>query len=69
MYIEDDFSLNLVAARVNRNLTRDEAAKQTGVTSRTLANWEHGKTAPDAKHLMKLTQIYQVPAALLRFDP
>ena len=69
MYIEDGFSLNLASARVNRNLKKDYVANEVGVSSRTLSNWEDGKTTPDAKNLIRLSEIYQTPLSLLRLEP
>lgn len=69
MYIEDGFSLNLAAARVNRNLKKDDVANEIGVTTRTISNWEDGRTTPDGKHLVKLSEMYQTPLSMLRLEP
>ena len=39
--------LTLKAIRANANLTQGEAAKRIGVSERTWANYEVGKTFPD----------------------
>ena len=69
LYIDDGFSLNLMAARVNRNLSREEVANKVGVTSRTIQSWENGKTVPDARKVVALSKLYDTPATLFRFDP
>ena len=36
--------MTLKAARINRNLTQEEAAKMLEISTETLANYEQGKT-------------------------
>lgn len=69
MYIEDGFTLNLMAARVNRSLSREDVASKVGVTPRTIQSWENGKTVPDARKVVALAKLYDTPASLFRFDP
>lgn len=69
MYIEDGFTLNLVAARKNRNLSRKTVAETVGVTERTIGSWENCVTSPSAKQVAILSDLYQVPSSLLRFTP
>lgn len=69
MYIDDGFTLNLVAARKNRNLSRKNVADTVGVTERTVASWETGKTTPNAKALVMLADMYRVPVSMIRLNP
>ena len=69
MYIDDGFTLNLAAARHNKNLSRKQVAEACHVTDRTIASWEQGKTVPDARKVVILSNIFGVPASMLRFTP
>lgn len=53
--------ISMKAARVNANLTLDQAAASLGVTSRTLRNWEKGKTYPDYGQAVMMANLYQLP--------
>lgn len=52
--------ISLKALRVNKNLKQEDAAKELGVTARTIANWENGKTFPNLKHLRALEKLYGI---------
>lgn len=45
--------LNMMSARVNANLTREQMGEKLGVTSATIANWEKGKSLPNIKQAME----------------
>ena len=53
-------SLTLKAARVNKKLTQENAAKKIGVSKDTLGNWERGKTYPDAEKIKTIEVVYGV---------
>ena len=46
------------ALRVNSKMSQEEAAKQIGVTTRTLQNWENEVTFPTAPQLIKICSVY-----------
>lgn len=51
--------ITLKAARVNKGMTQDEAAKAFGISRNTLGNWESGKTSPDGVLLHKIGEVYE----------
>ena len=52
--------ITLEAARRNVKLTQKEAAKQLGISNKTLGNWENGITSPDATMIPKICKLYGV---------
>lgn len=52
--------LSLKAARVNCNLTQEEAAKKIGVTPKMLSDWENAKSFPSVKRLPAILRAYNV---------
>lgn len=54
--------ISLAAARVNANLSQDEAAKKIGVSRDTLRNYESGKTVPRWETVRKIEEVYRFPA-------
>lgn len=53
-------AITLKAARVNNNLTQNEAAEMLGVSTDTLRNWEKGKTFPDVQAIKLIEKTYGV---------
>lgn len=53
--------ISLRAARVNREMTLDDACALIGVSRRTLWNWEHGKTVPNMLEMQRISEVYQTP--------
>lgn len=53
-------AISLKAARVNAELTQEEAAKRIGVNKSTLQKWESGKCYPSTKHIPKITEVYNI---------
>lgn len=51
-------AITLKAARVNVNLSQDQAAKLLGISKATLANYEKGKTMPNTKIISKIENLY-----------
>lgn len=51
--------ITLAAARVNAKLTQAAAAKEIGVTKKTLINWESGRTFPKADKIPIICATYQ----------
>ena len=61
----DNFTISLEAARVNANMTQDEAAKELGISKATLVSWEKGNTFPDIVKFKALCKIYSIPMGLI----
>jgi DNA-binding XRE family transcriptional regulator len=60
------FQISLKAARVNADLEQEEAAKEIGVTAKTLSNYERGITAIPGHLLKKAARIYKIPEENIR---
>lgn len=50
--------VSLAAARVNANLTQNEAAERIGVNRSTLINWEKAKSYPTVDQIKKIEEVY-----------
>jgi DNA-binding XRE family transcriptional regulator len=50
--------VSLKALRVNADLNQKEAARELGVTEKTIQNWESSETFPTAAQLMKICSVY-----------
>jgi DNA-binding XRE family transcriptional regulator len=55
------------AARVNVNKTVKEAAKEIGVTERTISKWESG-TIPSSRYIMPILKCYNCTFDDIRFS-
>jgi transcriptional regulator with XRE-family HTH domain len=55
--------ITMKAARVNKGFTQREAAKRLKISKETLANWENGKSFPNAANISNLEDVYD-----LRYD-
>lgn len=62
-------AISLKAARVNVNLTQEEAANRIGVTKDTIRNWERGKYYPAVDKLEVMLRVYNVKYDDLIFLP
>ena len=58
--------ITLKAARVNAELTQDEAAERMGKIKQTIVNWENGRTEIRYNDLVKLSEIYDMPIEYIR---
>jgi transcriptional regulator with XRE-family HTH domain len=61
--------LTLKAARINVNLTQNQAAKSLNVSNDIISNWERGRTLPNAEQIRKIVDLYKVPYENLIFLP
>ena len=61
-----ELKITLKAARVNAEMTQDEAAERMGKSKQTIVNWEHGKAAIKYRDLIKLSKIYDMPVEYIR---
>lgn len=52
--------ITLKAARANKNLRLEDAAKLIGVSPDTLSNYERGRTFPDIPTLKKIESVYDI---------
>jgi transcriptional regulator with XRE-family HTH domain len=59
--------ITLKAARVNANLSQQEAARRIGVAASTLRNWESGKTFPNQPKIEKMCEVYGISFDVLFF--
>ena len=59
----------LKTAREMKKYTQEEAAKQIGVSTDTLGNYERGKSYPDIPILRKIEETYGIPYEQLIFLP
>lgn len=50
--------ITLKAARVNADLTQKEAAKQLGISTKTLWSYETGDKYPDVPMIKKIEDLY-----------
>lgn len=55
-----EIKLSMAAARVNAELTQEEAAKKLGISKATLINWEKGKVPPKPMALVALADLYGI---------
>lgn len=62
------FKISLKAARVNADMTQEEAAKLLNVDKSTIASWENGKTQPKYTQCVKLSEIYGIPYDCINFS-
>ena len=51
-------AITLKAARVNKNLTQEEAAKLLGISKDSLWNYENGRSFPDVRVVKKMEEVY-----------
>ena len=58
--------ITLKAARVNAELTMDEAAEIMGKSKQMIVNWENGKADIRYSDLIKLSEIYDMPIEYIR---
>lgn len=63
----DTTKMTLKAARVNKGLTQDVAAKMIGISVFTLINYESGKSFPDVPVIKKIEEVYGVPYHMINF--
>lgn len=59
--------ITLKAARVNADLSQQEAAKALGISVSTLQNYESGKTIPDWSMVKRIEEVYSFPADFIIF--
>ncbi|ASB90863.1 hypothetical protein S101395_04361 [Bacillus sonorensis] len=58
--------ITLAAARVNAGLSQAQAAKEIGITPKTLRNYEKGITAIPGYRLKKAAEVYDLPEDIIK---
>ena len=61
--------ITLKAARINKNIKQEEAAKRIGVSEATISKWERGLCVPNVKFIPKIEEVYGVAYDQLLFLP
>ena len=61
-----ELKITLKAARVNAEMTQDEAAERIGKSKQTIVNWEKGIASIKYCDLLKLSEIYDMPIEYIR---
>lgn len=61
--------MSLKAARVNANLTQEQAGEKLGVSKDVVSNWERQITYPDVIMLGRIEEVYGVSYSDLIFLP
>lgn len=61
--------LTLKAARINKGLSQEKAAKLIGVSVDTLGNYEKSLTYPDVPILKKIEEVYNIEYSNIIFLP
>lgn len=56
---------NLKMLRASKNLSQDELANIIGVSQTTISSWEQGKSAPNAKNICELANLYAVEPTVI----
>lgn len=62
-------TMTLKAARINKGLTQETAAKLLEISKESLSNYENGKTYPSIPVLKRIEQVYKVSYNDLIFLP
>ena len=53
-------AMTLKAIRINLGLDQEKAAEMLGIKTRTLSNWENGKTFPNVPQIVRIENTYGV---------
>ena len=61
--------ITLKAARVNKNIKQEDAAKLMGISLSTLQNYEAGKTFPNVPVIKRIEKLYDVEYKDIIFIP
>lgn len=62
---EGDVRINYAAARVNADLSQEEAARMLKISVYTLSNYESGKTVPTWNTHLRMAKCYGIPSEML----
>ena len=53
--------ISIKAARINKGLSQEKAAKELKISVSSLQNYESGKVSPTLETCMKMVDVYQMP--------
>lgn len=56
----EKMKFTLKGLRANKDLTQKQAGELVGVSKDVWRNWEKGKTYPNAEHIKKIIECYNV---------
>lgn len=56
----DKFAERLKELRIEKGITQDKLAEETGLSQAALANWENGKRSPSAGAIITLAKYFNV---------
>ena len=62
-------AITIKAARVNKGLSQEDAAKALGVSKSTIQSYESGKSFPDIPVIKRMEDLYGIQYANLIFLP
>lgn len=65
--MEIPFLLTLKAARVNKGMSTEEAAKKLNIGVKTLYKYEDGTSSPNIQTALSMADLYGVPIDMLDF--
>lgn len=60
--------ITLKAARVNKGLTRKEAAEKADITPESIGNYESGRRLPRIDVLIRLAKVYGIKLDQIKWD-
>lgn len=63
-----EYKITLRAARVNVDLTLDQASKLLKVSKNTLIKWENGEAFPTWDKVQMISEVYNWPSDLIIFS-
>ena len=63
-----EYKITLKAARVNANLTLDQACKLLKTSKNTLIKWESGEAFPTWDKVQLISEVYKWPSDLIIFS-
>ena len=63
-----DRKWRLCACRINAGYSQRETAELIGVCTKSVIDWENGRTAPNMEYAQKLSELFQVPLAYMEFS-
>lgn len=66
--IVDCPKISLKAARVNAQMTQEQAAKALGISKSTLQSYEKGNTVPDWETVDQIERVYKYPSSFIFFS-
>lgn len=61
-----EFKISLAAARVNANLTQEDAAARIKASKSSIVKWESGQVPIKFEKLVELADVYGIPVDAIR---